>query len=365
MRPTIFVLALGVLLLPMLAASGGEFSRRRGSVVVAGPAPDAVTSFNPGPGIPLRQAAENRGLLIGAAVSPEGLREATYARVLAQEFNLLVPENAMKWEPIHPKPSVWNFGPADRLVSFAADHQMKVKGHALIWHSQLPGYVASLSAEELRQAVREHIQGVVGRYRGRVQAWDVVNEALDGPNLRNTPFLERLGEGYIAEAFHAAHAADPDAVLFYNDYGCEGLGPKANRQFALLRALRAAGVPVHGVGLQMHLIAQAFPCPEEVAANVRRLGALGLRVQISEMDVRLRELSCSEPMQLQIQAAIYHRILAACARERGFDGITFWGFTDKHSWVHQHFGADQPLLFDTEYRPKPAYQGVRVALQGR
>jgi endo-1,4-beta-xylanase len=311
----------------------------------------------------LRQAAEPRGLLVGAAAFPEGLEDEWYAHTLASQFNLLAPENAMKWEPIHPQPERWNFAPADRLVDFATRHRMQVFGHVLVWHQQLPGYVQDLAAYDLRRAMREHIRTLVGHYKGRVRGWDVVNEAVDDAcGLRRTIFLDKLGEDYIARAFWTAHEADPDALLFYNDYGCDGLGPKSDRQFALLSTLRSQGVPVHGVGLQMHISARLKPRPEDVAANVRRLTDLGLRVHISEMDVRIRDLPGCWPHRLQVQAQTYGQILAACLREPGFDGIKFWGFTDRHSWIHQHFGADGPLLFDFDYRPKPAYLAVRDAL---
>jgi endo-1,4-beta-xylanase len=313
--------------------------------------------------ISLRQAAKARALQIGAAAFPEGLREAPYAKLLATHFNVLTPENAMKWQPVHPGVNTWHFEPADALVSFAVQHQMNVHGHTLVWHRQLPDYLQKLSGEKLRQALQDHIRTLVGRYKGRIYAWDVVNEALDDePGLRKNLFLERLGEDYIAEAFRIAHAADPAALLFYNDYGCDALGPKSERQFELLRRLLAAGVPLHGVGLQMHITARKGPRPCEVAANVRRLAALGLRVRISEMDVRVSDLPCAP---LEIQAAVYGGILRACARERGFLGITFWGITDKYSWVHKEFAPDQPLLFDAVYEPKPAFVAVREALLGR
>jgi endo-1,4-beta-xylanase len=343
----VFILSAGVVILP------GE------------PAPGSPP-LPPCPNAPLRRLGDARGMMVGTAAFPDGLEDPKYAALLAGEFDLLTPENAMKWQPIHPKPDVWNFEPADRLVRFAGCYGMRVKGHTLLWHNQVPDYLTGLSPDDLRRAVREHIRVVVGHYRGRVYAWDVVNEALDdaGDGLRPTLFLKGLGEGYIAEAFRAAHEADPDALLFYNDYGCEGLGPKSDRQYALLRDLRAAGVPVHGVGLQMHVLARAAPKPWDVAANVHRLAALGLRVHVSEMDVRVRELSGGPSVQLETQAALYHDLLAACLQERGVEAVTFWGFTDRHSWVHQTFGQDMPLPFDTHYRPKPAYLAVRAALLG-
>jgi endo-1,4-beta-xylanase len=318
------------------------------------------------PAVTLRQAAGARKLLVGTAVFPEGLKDEAYTEVLAREFNALTPENAMKWEPIHPSPNEWRFEAADQLVEFAAKNRMKVTGHTLVWHQQLPEYVKGLPARDLRRAMRQHIQEVVGRYRGKVHAWDVVNEAIDDKEgLRKTIFLEKLGEGYIAEAFRAAHRADPGAVLYYNDYGCDGLGPKSDRLFNLLLQLRADRVPVHGVGLQMHVTGRDCPKTEDIAANVRRLAGLGLRVRISEMDVRIRDLPGTLPERLEAQAQVYRRVLTACLRERRFEGVTFWGFTDKHSWVHKQFGEDHPLLFDDRFQHKPAYRAVCRSLLGK
>jgi endo-1,4-beta-xylanase len=320
--------------------------------------------------VSLRQAAQERKLVVGAAVFPEGLQEEAYARLLAREFNSLTGENVMKWDAIHPQPNEWRYEPADRLVEFAAKNQMKVNGHVLVWHEQLPDYVKTLSARDLRRAVRAHIAAVVGRYKGKVQSWDVVNEAIDDkgmdkPGLRKTLFLEKLGNGYIAEAFRAAHKADPNARLYYNDYGCDGLGPKSDRLFDLLLQLRAERVPIHGVGLQMHVTGRDCPKTEDIAANLRRLCGLGLSVRVTEMDVRIRDLPGTLPERLEVQAQTYRRVLTACLREKRFEGITFWGLTDKHSWVHKQFGEDNPLLFDEKYQPKAAYHALRQTLLGR
>jgi len=323
----------------------------------------------------LRAAAETRGLLIGAALSPEGLRYWGSADTLAREFNFLTTENAMKWYAVHPAPQQWDFHAADTIVEFASEHQMKVKGHNIIWTDErTPEWVkAERTSEEFRQMLQKHIQTLVGRYKGKVYAWDVVNEAVDtreANGLRKTVFLKRLGEGYIAEAFHMVHEADPDALLFYNDSDAESVDSSAYRKtrsdrvYELVKKLLSDGVPIHGVGLQMHLDAWDYPRPADVAANVRRLAQLGLKVNISEMDVRIteKELPGTLAERLEIQRRIYHDIIAACVKEKGFMAITFWGFTDAYSWIDERFGPDDPLLFDEYYKPKPAYWGVMDAL---
>jgi endo-1,4-beta-xylanase len=316
----------------------------------------------------LRAVAENDALLVGAAVIPSYLSEKSngamkYANTLANEFNFLTPENAMKWRPIDQS----GFGPADNLVDFASQNKMKVKGHTLVWHNQLPDWVnAQMSSDELRAAVQDHIISVVGHFKGRVFAWDVVNEAVDDKSgLRNSIFLQKLGDGYIAEAFRLAHETDPDAFLTYNDYGAEGSGGKSDRVYDLVRKLLADGVPIHGVGLQMHIKASDYPTPSSIAANIRRLASLGLKVNISEMDVRISDIQGDMTEKLKVQRQVYHDILAACLKEKGFMAVTFWGFTDAHSWIQSRYGPDNPLLFDQNYQAKPAYYGVFEALQGK
>jgi endo-1,4-beta-xylanase len=317
-----------------------------------------MTSGAPGePG--LRDAAD---VPIGAAVDAALLDDDAYVRTLLREFSAVTPENAMKWGPVHPTEHGWNFAPADRIVDFALAHGLRVHGHALVWHEQLPGWLTpTLGQRALARALAEHVETLVGRYRGRVAAWDVVNEAVgDRGRLRRRVFQRALGPGYLAEAFRLAHAADPDARLYYNDHGAEADGAKSDVVYSLLRRLLDEGVPIHGVGLQMHLRATHPPEPDAVRANVARLTALGLEVRISEMDVRIRHVRRRDP--LAVQRRVYHDAIAACAETPGFAGLTVWGVSDAHSWIAARFGEDDPLLFDADYAPKPAYFGARDAL---
>ncbi len=318
------------------------------------------TTSAPAPVGPLRLASD---LPVGAAVDAELLlTDEAYRRTLAREFSAITPENAMKWEPVHPAEDEWRFGPADRLVEFAEAHGMRVHGHTLVWHRQLPGWLTpDHGRRDVARRLAAHIETLVGRYRGRIAAWDVVNEAVDAAGtLRRSVFLRAVGRGYLAEAFRLAHAADPDARLYYNDYGAEGRGRKADAVHALVRRLLDQGVPIHGVGLQMHLRATHPPRPDAIRANATRLAALGLEVRIAEMDVRVRRLRRPDP--LAVQRRVYRDAIAACAGMSGFAGVTFWGVTDRHSWIHAEFGEDAPLLFDRDYAPKPAYFGVLGAL---
>jgi endo-1,4-beta-xylanase len=220
-----------------------------------------------------------------------------------------------------------------------------------------------LSPGDLRIAFERHIRTVASYYRGRVDAWDVVNEAVadDGSGLRDTIFRQRLGDSYIADAFRIAHQADPGARLFYNDYGGEGLSAKSNRIYDLVRDLIAAGVPINGVGLQMHVSANSRPPDASIASNMRRLADLGLTIHISEMDVKVNGVGGTTQMRLEVQKAAYHDIVRLCLLEPRCEAVTFWGFTDAHTWID----GDMPLLFDAAYSPKPAYVGVLDALRRR
>jgi endo-1,4-beta-xylanase len=316
----------------------------------------------------LRIAAAAAGRHVGAALQASLLRsEPDYAAAAAHHFDDVTAEYEMKWGQIERQRGVRVYGPADEIVAFAAARGMTVKGHALVWHGDSPAWLEGLSPAEVREALGEHVAATVGRYRGRVRAWDVVNEAIadDRPGLRDTVYLRKLGPDYVAEAFALAHEADPDALLVYNDYGGEGLNRKSDDVYALVRDLVGRGVPIGGVGLQMHLDAASRPATADIARNVARLAALGLRVNISEMDVRVARVTGDRAAKLAEQRRVYHDVVAVCLAEPRCDAITFWGFTDRHSWIDAFFGPDDPLLFDDAYGAKPAYQGVLDALRGR
>jgi endo-1,4-beta-xylanase len=329
--------------------------------------PTSSSSPSPTPPVSLRSLAQARGIEIGAAVSAGPLRrEPLYGETLAREFTMLTPENAMKFGPVHPEPDRYDFADADFIVDFAEAHDMQVRGHTLVWHNQLPAWLTdgTWTRDKLIDILREHITTVVGHYRGRVAAWDVVNEAVtDDGSLRDTIWLRSIGPEYIDLAFRWAHEADPDALLFYNDYAAEGLGPKSDAVYALVQALLERGVPIDGVGLQMHVSLRWPPDPEAVAANMDRLGALGLAVHVTEMDVRIQGAPGTVEERLAAQANIYRDMMEVCLGASACKAFVTWGFTDRHSWIPQHTGhPDAPLLFDESYRPKPAYHAIMDAL---
>ncbi len=316
---------------------------------------------------PLRADAAAAGRWIGAAIQSRLLAEPAYAQTFGRHFDYVTAEWEMKWDPTERQPGVFDFTGADAIVAFAESRAMRIKGHALLWHEALPAWVGALPPAALRSAIEEHIRVVVGRYRGRIVAWDVVNEAVadDGSGLRDTVFRQKLGEGFIDLAFRAAREADPEALLVYNDYGAEGLGRKSDEVLALVRRLRDRGVPVGGVGLQMHVAAQSHPSTGEIAANMRRLAELGVVVNVSEMDVRIRNVAGDAAARLAVQRREYEELVGVCVAEPRCHAVTFWGFTDRYSWIDSFFGPDDPLLFDESYSAKPAFFGVQDALRRR
>jgi endo-1,4-beta-xylanase len=281
----------------------------------------------------------------------------------------VTPENDMKWAPIEPQPNQWNWAPADQLVAYAQAHGMIVKGHALVWYQELPTWMSSMTGmAQIQQALIDHITTEVTHYKGQIRAWDVVNEAVldDGSGFRPDVFYDALGPSYIKTAFETAHAADPGAILNYNDYSAEGSGAKSDFIYKMLQDLLSTGTPVNGVGLQMHIDAAGYPKPADVAANMKRLGALGLHVNISEMDVRVGDVSGTLAQKLDAGRIAYHDVVAACVAEPTCDAVTFWGFTDAHTWIDAYFGPNNyPCLFDTSYQKKPAYAGVLAAMLGQ
>jgi endo-1,4-beta-xylanase len=316
----------------------------------------------------LRSAAEQQNFHVGAAVSSKAFRQdSKYREVLAREFNMMTPENAMKWRSLRPSQNEFNFDLSDSMVSFAEKHNMKVRGHTLVWHRSVPQWLqeGDFDRSDMISLLREHIQTVVNRYQGKIYAWDVVNEAITRRGeLRDTIWLRTIGPEYIEMAFRWAHAADPDALLFYNDYGGEETGVKADGIYQLVKELKAKGVPIDGVGMQMHKGLRNPPDPDEVRDNMERLADLGMQVHITEMDVRIQNGRGSPAERFRAQGYIYQDMLETCMDAGNCDSFVMWGFTDAYSWIPQFTGnPDAPLIFDEEYEPKPAYRRLMETLR--
>jgi endo-1,4-beta-xylanase len=319
----------------------------------------------------LRQAADRSGLLVSTAVRPKRLAEPAYASTLAREFNMLEPEDALKWWVLRPDALTYDFRQGDELVRFAIEHRMKVRGHCLVWGRSNPEWLTQghFPPQQLARLLHRHIDRVMGHYAREVFAWDVVNEALDeNGNLRDSLWYNQPGIGfseqgtkYIEQVFRWAHEADPGALLFYNEAEGEGMNRKSDAIYAMIRSFKRRGIPIDGVGLQMHIPLLDADIPA-IAANIARLTALGVQVHVTELDVSL-PLETSGQVRvddLARQADVYRGIVRACLDSAGCTAIQTWGFTDKYSWIGSHSRAarGQALPFDRAYRPKAAYRAL-------
>jgi GH35 family endo-1,4-beta-xylanase len=313
----------------------------------------------------LRCAAGDR--FIGTAVDVNALASIPqYATVLAREFNYVTPENAMKWGSLEATQGTWTFGGADAVVAAAQANGQAIKGHTFVWWQQNPSWISSLTADQLNAAVQANITTTVGRYAGVVRAWDVVNEAIDDSTLQlRTGVHATLGLAGLVAAYQTAHAADPNALLIYNDYGIESPGPKTDAVFALLQNLISLGAPIGGVGIQAHLTTQGYPTEIGLRTNIERFASLGLKVNFSELDVRTTKVLPNDWESRMAQERIAFQLVAgACASEPACEAVTTWGFTDADTWIDAAFGTDQPLEFDQNYQPKPSYDGLIAGLRG-
>jgi len=292
-----------------------------------------------------------------------------YREVLAREFTSLSAENQMKWDYLRPAAATYDFTDADAIMDFAEAHGQVVRGHTLMWHNQNPTWLeeGDFAPAQLRDLLQEHIATVVGRYAGRMQQWDVVNEILDDDAaLRTTGniWLRELGPGIIADCFRWAHEADPDALLFFNDYNVDGLNPKSDAYYTLIQDLLAEGVPVHGFSTQGHLSTR-YGFPSDLAENLQRFADLGLQTAITELDVRMDLPEDGEPTpeMLEKQAEYYRRVTEAALSVKGCSSLTLWGVLDKYSWVPGTFPGEgaATVLWD-DFSRKPAYYAVQDAL---
>lgn len=315
---------------------------------------------------PLRALAEKRGVYIGTAVAMKPLRnERLYRETIEREFNIIVAENDFKWSLVHPSRSKFNFEDTDRLVKFAETNNMKLRGHTLVWHRQIPKWLTEgdFTREETIKILKDHIKTLVGRYKGKILAWDVVNEAIDdqtGKFRTDSFWYQKLGADYIKLAFEFAREADPNAKLYYNDYSAEGVNPKSDGVYNLLRELKKQGVPVDGIGWQMH-VESGFRIEPQHYKNAKRLADLGLELSITEMDVRLKLPATTEDLQKQADA--YRDVADFCLAESACKALLIWGFTDKYSWIPKEFkNTGDALIFDNLYNPKLAYAALQKSL---
>ena len=330
---------------------------------------------------------------IGAAVDSQSY--TTHGPILKTHFNSIVAENDMKFDALEPSENSFSYGNADKIVAFASANDMKLRGHTLVWYSQNPAWVfngsgGTVSKETLLARMKNHITKVMQHFQGKVYAWDVVNEAMmdDGSyrtgslaDDKKSRWYEIIGQSYIAEAFRAAHAADPTAKLFYNDY-YDYIPAKQQGIYNMLKGLLAEGVPVHGVGMQCHLNIEPstktdnqgyHQSVENLEKAIELYSSLGLEVQVTELDLSLyipgvtydqstfyTAATFTEALQIQ-QANRYKAFFELFRRHRNvISGVTLWGIADDNTWLSEFSSGrkDFPLLFDTNHMPKKAYDAV-------
>jgi endo-1,4-beta-xylanase len=335
--------------------------------------------------------------LIGGALNDDVVsgKDTGAATIAEQQFNTITAENVMKWEKIHPQPDKYDFQAADRFVAFGQKNNMFIIGHTLVWQQQVPASAFEdkdgklLGRDAMLARLKDHIFTVVGRYKGKVKGWDVVNEALEdeGP-LRKTKWVETIGEDFIAKAFEFAHQADPDAELYYNDYSNDKPA-KRDATVKLVKDLQSKGLRIDGVGIQGHW-GMNYPKSEELEAFINAIAALGVKVMVTEMDIDVlpaafnyrgaditknaelkKELnpypdSLPEAMQKKL-ADRYAELFAILLKYKdSVTRVTFWGVYDKTSWLNSwpvRGRTSYPLLFDRNYQPKPAFDAVIKAAQ--
>jgi endo-1,4-beta-xylanase len=346
-----------------------------GTVASAGasPAPSSV------PRDSLRALGARVGLRIGTAIIPFDLNNPAYTQIAGQQFSSVTAGNEMKWQVVEPTQGVFDWSGGDRLVQFAQDNGQRVRGYTLLWHNQLPNWLTTgvangtITNDQLRELLHQHITTEVTHFKGKIWQWDVANELFsntfdatpplpDGINSGDF-WVAHLGEGIIADAFRWAHEADPDALLFYNDFniaGEDGTNLKSDNVYAWVKQMRAAGVPIHGVGDEAHLDTQ-FAFPTQMESDLQRFASLGVKVAITQADVRtfVNDATQQQPtdrLAVFAQADYFDQMLKACLSVRACISFTVWGFGDADSWVPGFFrGEGAATIYDVNLNPKPQY----------
>jgi len=322
----------------------------------------------------LRAYADKIGLNIGSCTFYQAYRtDQTYSNTLKREFNTIVAENEMKASSLQPNRGQFNFSRADDMVKWAEENNMKVRGHVLVWHAQNPGFLqnGSWNRTTLLQAMKEHIEGVLGHFKPKnktVWEWDVVNEAFhnDGSNgsFRSSFWKNTIGEDFIDSAFAYAHRADPNVLLFYNDYNTSNVNAKSTAMYNKIKKMLDNGIPIHGVGFQSHQTLEEYT-PAFIASlkeNFDRFAKLGLKISVTELDIRIK--LPSDQNALKKQADYYREYLETVLANPACRTFMIWGFTDRHSWVPGTFpGTGEALIFNNSYQPKPAHTALLNVLK--
>jgi endo-1,4-beta-xylanase len=370
-------LAAGAASAAAVLVGGTSASAAVNSGTAAGKAAGGATATN----APLRDLAAPIGLRFGTALIPQDIETPSYAAIASSQFSVVTPGNGMKWQIVEPEQGVFDWSQADQLVQFARANGQLVRGHTLTWHNQLPDWLTagvangSISAAQLRTLLHDHIITEVSRYRGRIWQWDVCNEFFTDTNPStinpNDFWVSNLGTGVIADAFRWAHEADPNALLFYNDYnigGEDGTNAKSDAVYAFVKQLLSEGVPIDGVGNQGHLDTQYGWNPQLLQQDLERFASLGLKVAITEADVRTFVNNATDQvptanLALFAQPYEYSELLKAALAVPQCISFTVWGFTDSDSWVPGTFaGEGYAAIYDVNQQPKAAYYSLQSDL---
>jgi endo-1,4-beta-xylanase len=348
------------------------------AILVGGTAAtSSPTHFRP-PADSLRVAAAPIGLRIGTALTPPEIQ--AYGQIAGDQFDVVTPGNEMKWQLVEPTRGTYDWSGGDNLVTFAKQHDQLVRGHTLVWHNQLPDWLTTgvnngtISNAELRDLLHKHITDEVTHFKGKIWQWDVANEFFTDSNPSginpNDFWVARLGAGVLADAFRWAHAADPHALLFYNDYniaGEDGSNAKSDAVYAWVQQMLAQGVPINGIGDQGHLDTQ-YGFPTQMRADLQRYADLGLKVAVTEADVRTFVNNATDQVPTDHLATFaqpyeFSEMLKACLAVRQCISFTIWGVSDASSWIPGFFsGEGYALLYDINARPKPAYDNLKEDL---
>jgi endo-1,4-beta-xylanase len=331
--------------------------------------------------VPLQQLAAEKGLMFGSSLALKYcVQSAAYQQLFVSQCDVATPELHMKWDSLSGQPGVYNFGNADRFVAFCAANRMRVRGHTLVWHDALPAWLPSLLTPANGHAMMtDHIHKVAGHFAGKLYSWDVVNEVLDPAShrpdgLRNTLWLENCGVDYLEQAFRATAAADPSALLVWNENYLElsnGFGSaKRSAMLSLLDGMLARGVPIHGVGLEAHLRAEQATVLGDASyeAFLGELARRGMKIFVTELDVQDVTLPADAGARDQAVAQIYSRFLSATLRQPAVRGVVTWGLADSFSWIAGYRPRNdglpvRPLPFDADFQPKAAYYAIAATLQ--
>jgi endo-1,4-beta-xylanase len=331
---------------------------------------------------PLKTLAASKGFLFGSsATQPELATDPQYEQVFASQCGLLVPELELKWFALRPTPDTFDFGPADWLYNYAQQRQMKFRGHTLVWHAALPHWFGSYAnSQNAKQLLLTHINTVVTHYAGKMHSWDVINEAMfpsDGRSdgLRNSPWMQFLGPDYIEMAFRAAAAADPNAILSWNEGNIENGSAsieEKRRLFLLqLKELRRRNVPIHAIGVQSHLVGTdpGFAGPQ-FANFLDEVSALGLKILVTEMDITDYDPDTGIAKRNQMIGSRYEQYLNVVLKRKSVIAVLTWGMSDRYTWTHRGFKwprrdgvAMVPLPYDENMSPKPAWYGMARAFE--